>query len=45
MLEPCEGHVTRPEEENRKWQERNSQLLTKVCFIPLRLVLKMLTLR
>ncbi|KAF8499753.1 hypothetical protein F5888DRAFT_1888734, partial [Russula emetica] len=24
-------HVARLEEENRRWQERNSQLLTKVC--------------
>ena len=29
-LEATKVHVTRLEEENRKWQERNSQLLTKV---------------
>ena len=32
-LEARKEHVTRLEEENRRWQERNSQLLTKVCFV------------
>jgi nucleoprotein TPR len=26
-------YVTRLEEENRRWQGRNNQLLTKVCFV------------
>ena len=30
-LDARNEHVTRLEEENRRWQERNSQLLTKVC--------------
>jgi nucleoprotein TPR len=33
-LEARTEHVTRLEEENRRWQERNSQLLTKVMFRP-----------
>lgn len=35
-LEARKEHVTRLEEENRRWQERNSQLLSKVTFIPIR---------
>ena len=30
-LDARSEHVTRLEEENRRWQERNNQLLTKVC--------------
>jgi nucleoprotein TPR len=41
-LDARSEHVTRLEEENRRWQERNNQLLTKVCFVVLLLVLEML---
>lgn len=32
-LDARNEHVLRLEEENRRWQERNSQLLTKVCLL------------
>jgi nucleoprotein TPR len=42
-LDARSEHVTRLEEENRRWQERNNQLLTKVCCCPsVLLVLEML---
>ena len=31
-LEASKAHVVRLEEENRRWQERNAQLLSKVTF-------------
>ncbi len=34
-LDASNEHVARLEEENRRWQERNSQLLTKVRSCPL----------
>jgi nucleoprotein TPR len=34
-LDARSEHVTRLEEENRRWQERNNQLLTKVGFVSL----------
>ena len=33
-LEARDQPVKRLEEESRRWQERNAQLLTKVCTIP-----------
>jgi nucleoprotein TPR len=39
-LEARKEHVTRLEEENRRWQERNSQLLSMVSPFLLRLVLE-----
>jgi nucleoprotein TPR len=32
-LEARDAHIKRLEEESRRWQERNTQLLTKVCHL------------
>jgi nucleoprotein TPR len=42
-LDARNEHVARLEEENRRWQERSSQLLTKVRFLLVVLCLRVLT--